>query len=141
MGRHAQSLRTVHNCGVCGHSTSRVPKVCGNPLAALGCQLVEGVLYISKLPVTADGKVSASAPEHAHVGCVCHVSSGTRGARSCREAAPKGAPKSGSERESAVADHHKQREATLASRNEALARLGTLAVEPTFLARVHEATW
>ena len=141
MGRHAQSLRTVHNCGVCGHSTSRVPKVCGNPLAALGCQLVEGVLYVSKLPVTADGKVSASAPEHAHVGCVCHVSSGTRGVRSCCEAAPQGPPKSGSERGSAVADHHKQREATLASKNETLARLGTLAVEPTFLARVHEATW
>ena len=34
----------------------KCPKVCGNPLAALGCQLVEGVLYVSKLPVTADGK-------------------------------------------------------------------------------------
>ena len=33
------------------------------------------------------------------------------------------------------------REATLASKNEVVARLGTLAVEPTFLARVHEATW
>ena len=54
---------------------------------------------------------------------------------------PKGLPKSGSERESAVADHHKQREATLASKNEVIARLGTLAVEPTFLARVHDATW
>ena len=54
---------------------------------------------------------------------------------------PKGAPKSGSEQESAVADHHKQREATLASRSDVIARLGTLAVEPTFLARVHEATW
>ena len=126
---------------MCGHSTSRVPKVCGNPLAALGCQLVEGVLYVSKLPVTADGKVSASAPEHAHVGCVCQVSSGARGAGSCREVAPKEAPKSGSERESAVADHHKQREATLASSSDVIARLGTLAVEPTFLARVHEATW
>ena len=99
------------------------------------------MLYVSKLPVTADGKVSASATEHAHVGCVCHVSSGTRGAGSCREAAPKEAPKSRSERESAVADHHKQREATLASRSDVIARLGTLAVEPTFLARVHEATW
>ena len=58
-----------------------------------------------------------------------------------QEAAPKGPPKSGSGRESAVADHHKQREATLASRNEVVARLGTLAVKPTFLARVHEATW
>ena len=126
---------------MCGYSTSRVPKACGNPLAALGCQLVEGVLYISKLPVTADGKVSASAPEHAHVGCVCHVSGGTRGAGSCREAAPTEAPKLRSERESAVADHHKQREATLASRRDVIARLGTLAVEPSFLARVHEATW
>ena len=50
-------------------------------------------------------------------------------------------PKLGFERESAVADYHKQREATLASRNKVVARLGTLAVEPTFLARVHEATW
>ena len=50
-------------------------------------------------------------------------------------------PKSGFERESAVADHHKQREAMLASRNEVIARLGTLAVDPSFLARVHEATW
>ena len=120
---------------------SRVPKVCGNPLAALGCQLVEGVLYVSKLPVTADGKVSASTTEHAHVSCVCHVSSGTRGVRSCDEAAPKGPPKSESEQRSAVASHQKQREATLASGNEVLARLGTLDVKPTFLARVHEATW
>ena len=60
LGRHAQSSRTVNSCGMCGHSTTRVPKVCGNPPAALGCQLVEGVLYVSKLPVTADGKVSAS---------------------------------------------------------------------------------
>ena len=102
---------------------------------------MEGVLYISKLPVTADGKVSASAPEHAHVGYVCHVSSGTRGVRSYKEAAPKGPPQSGSERRSAVADHHKQREATLASRSDVIGRLGTLTVDPTFLARVHEATW
>ena len=40
-----------------------------------------------------------------------------------------------------MADHHKQREATLAFRSDVIARLGTLAVEPTFLARVHEATW
>ena len=99
------------------------------------------MLYVSKLPVTADGKVSASTTYHTHVGCVCHVSSGARGVRSCCEAAPKVLPKSGFERESAVADHHKQREAKLASRNEVVARLGTLAVEPTFLARVHEATW
>ena len=102
---------------------------------------MEGVLYVSKLPVTADGKVSASAPKHAHVDCVYHISSGTRGVGNCCEAAPKGPPKSGSERGSAVADHHEQREATLASGNRVIARLGTLDVEPTFLARVHEATW
>ena len=61
LGRHARSLHTGHNCGVCGHQWSKVPKVCGNPLAALGCQLVEGVLYVSKFPVTTDGKVSTSA--------------------------------------------------------------------------------
>ena len=60
LSRHARSLHTVHSCGVCGHQTTKVPKVCGNPLAALGCQLVEGFLYVSKLPVTADGKVSTS---------------------------------------------------------------------------------
>ena len=115
--------------------------MCGNPLAALGCQLVEGVLYVSKLPVTADGKVSTSATSLAHVGCVCHVSGETRGVGSCCEAAPKGAPKLGFERESAVADHHKQREAMLATSSDVVARLGMLGVEPMFLARVHEATW
>ena len=74
LGRYAQSLHTVHSCGVCGHSTTRVPKVCGNPLAALGCQLVEGVLYVSKLPVTADGKVSASAQLSMHTWVVSATS-------------------------------------------------------------------
>ena len=91
--------------------------------------------------MTADGKVATSINSHAHVGCMCHVSNGARGEGSCLEAAPKEAPKSGSARESAVVDHHKQREATQASRNGVKARLETLAVEPTFLARVHEATW
>ena len=59
----------------------------------------------------------------------------------CCEAAPKMPPKLGIERESAVADRHKQREAMLASRSEVVARLGTLAIEPTFLTRVREATW
>ena len=99
------------------------------------------MLYVSKFSVTADGKVSTSAILLTHVGCVCHVIGGTRGLGSCCEAAPKVPPKLGFERESAVADHHKQREAMLASRSEVAARLGTLAVKPTFLARVHEATW
>ena len=115
LGRHAQSLRTVHNCGVCGHSTSRVPKVCGNPLAALGCQLVEGVLYVSKLPVTADGKVSASHNLACTRGlCLPRQQWDTWG-RKLQGSCPQEAPKSGFKRESAVADHHKQREATLAS--------------------------
>ena len=70
--------------------------------------------------MTADGKVSTSATSLAHVDCVCH--GGTCGVESYREAAPKMTPKSGFERESAVADHHKQREAMLASRNEVVAR-------------------
>ena len=82
------------------------------------------MLYVSKLPVTAAGKVSTSAPSLAHVGCVCHVRGGTRGVGSCCEAAPKVLPKLGFERESAVADHHKHREAMLASKTEVVARLG-----------------
>ena len=39
-----------------------------------------------------------------------------------------------------MADHHEQTSATLA-RSSVAARLNTLAVEPTFLTRVHEATW
>ena len=62
--------------------------------------------------MTTDGKVSTSAPAHAHVGCVCHVSNGTRGVRSCDEAAPMEAPKLVVERGTAVVDPHKQREAT-----------------------------
>ena len=59
--RHTHFLHIVHSCGVCGYQATKVPKVCGNPLAALGYQLMERVLYISKLPVTADRKVSTSA--------------------------------------------------------------------------------
>ena len=50
--------------------------------------------------------------------------------RSCLEAAPKLPPKSGLERESAVADHHKQVGATLARSKSVVARLNTLAVKP-----------
>ena len=99
------------------------------------------MLYVSKLPVTADGKVSASAPEHAHVDCICHVSNGTCGVGNCRESAPKLPPKSGFERESGVADHHKQGKAMLPTRSDVAARLCTLAIEITFLARVCKATW
>ena len=100
-----------------------------------------GGVSVRKLPVTADDKVSASATGLSHVVCSCHVSSETRGERSCVEAALKVPPKSGFEREPAVADHHKQVGAMLASSSCVIARLGTLAIKPTFLARVHEATW
>ena len=69
LGKHACSLHFINNYGVCGHQWSKVLKVCGNPLAVLGCQLVEGVLYVGKLPVTADGKDSTSTPALAHVAC------------------------------------------------------------------------
>ena len=72
--------------------------------------------------------------------CVCYVSGGTRGEGSCREAAPKLLPKYGFKQESAVADHHKQVSAMLVSSSDVVARLDTLAVKPTFLARVHKAT-
>ena len=40
-----------------------------------------------------------------------------------------------------MAYHHKQVGAMLVSSSSVVARLNTLAVEPTFLVRVHEATW
>ena len=76
-------------CVLCGYQWLKVPKVYGSPLTALGCQLVEGVLYVGKLPVTADGKVSTSVPAIKHMACPYHVCRGTCGARSCLEAAPK----------------------------------------------------
>ena len=58
-----------------------------------------------------------------------------------KEAATKLPPKLGFERESAVADLHKQVGAMLASSSSVVMRLSTLAVIPKFLAWVHEATW
>ena len=40
-----------------------------------------------------------------------------------------------------MADYHEQAGGTLACSSSVAARLNTLAVEPTFLSRVHEATW
>ena len=85
--KHACLLYTIHNCGICGHQCSKVPKVCGNPLAVLRCQLVKEVLYLAKLPVTADGKITTSTGVKSHVACLCQVRGGTCGGRSCLEAA------------------------------------------------------
>ena len=73
--------------------------------------------------------------------CIYHVSCRTHGEGKCRKAAPKLLQKSGFEQESTVADHHKQGKAMLATSSNVIARLSTLAIEPTFLTRVHEATW
>ena len=94
---------------------------------ALGCQQVEGVLYVHKLPVTADGKVSTSATRLAHVECSYHISGGTRGEVNYLEAAPKLPQKLGFDKKSAVANHHKHVGAILASGSSVSARLGTLA--------------
>ena len=40
-----------------------------------------------------------------------------------------------------MADHHEQAGAMLAHSSSIAARLNTLAIEPTFLSRVHKATW
>ena len=83
--------------------------------------------------MSADGKASTSAPGLAHVAYSHQVSGGTRGGSSCLEATPKLPPKSGFKRESAVADHYKQVEAMLASSSSVVAKLSTLAIDPTFL--------
>ena len=63
------------------------------------------------------------------------------GGRSFLEAAPKLPPKLGLVQKSAVADHYKQDRTTLERSSSIVAKLNTLDVEPTFLARVHKATW
>ena len=46
-------LHTRHVCAMCNHRWIKQPAVVGNPLAALGCSLDGGVLYVSRVPVTA----------------------------------------------------------------------------------------
>ena len=46
-------LYTCHMCAVCNHRWIKQPAVVGNPLAALGCSLDGGVLYMSRVPATA----------------------------------------------------------------------------------------
>ena len=48
-----QKLHTCHICSVCNHRWIKQPAVVGNPLAALGCSLDGGLLYMSRVPVTA----------------------------------------------------------------------------------------
>ena len=51
--KFAKKLHTHHVCAVCYHCWIKQPAVVGNPLAALGCSLDGGVLYMSRVPVTA----------------------------------------------------------------------------------------
>ena len=46
-------LHMRHVCSVCHHRWIKQPEVVGNPLAALDCSLHGGVLYVSRVPVTA----------------------------------------------------------------------------------------
>ena len=49
----ATKLHSHHVCAVCNHRWSKQPAMVGSPLAALGFSLDGGVLYVSKVPVTA----------------------------------------------------------------------------------------
>ena len=51
--KFATKLHTRYMCSVCHHRWIKQPAVVGNPLAALGCSLDGGVLYVSRVPVTA----------------------------------------------------------------------------------------
>ena len=42
--------RVGKECRACGHKWSHSPAEVGNPLAALGCQLVGAALYVAKVP-------------------------------------------------------------------------------------------
>ena len=47
----AGKLKAQYGCVVCEHKWSKYPLVQGNPLAVLGCQLRDSILFISTLPV------------------------------------------------------------------------------------------
>ena len=51
--KYATKLHLRHMYAVCNHHWSKQPAVVGNPLAALGCSLDGGVLYVCRVPVTA----------------------------------------------------------------------------------------
>ena len=51
-GKFATKLHTCDMCSVCNHCWIKQPVVVGNPLAALGCLLDGGALYVSRVPVT-----------------------------------------------------------------------------------------
>ena len=53
--KFATKLHSRHVCAVCNHCWSKQPAVVGNPLAALGCSLDGGVLYLSRVLVTSGG--------------------------------------------------------------------------------------
>ena len=51
--KFVQKLHTRHMCSVCNHRWIKQLAVVGNPSEALGCKLNGGVLYMSRVPVTA----------------------------------------------------------------------------------------
>ena len=51
--KFATKLHSRHMCAVYNHRWSKPPAVVRSPLAALGCSLDGGVLYVSRVPVTA----------------------------------------------------------------------------------------
>ena len=109
------------------------PPVIGNPLAALGCWLVGATEHVGWVPVT------AGAPQEgpAHVWCTSACCGTARAAGSCMEAT--------------VADRRsvalKPAQGLCSNgahgmpRGTRVAHLLSFEVEPTFFARVAEATW
>ena len=51
--KFVRKLHTRHVCSLCNHHWIKQPAVVGNTLAALGCSLDWGVLYMSRVLVTA----------------------------------------------------------------------------------------
>ena len=61
----AMKLKAQHVCMVCEHKWSKYPLVQGNPIALLGCQLRDSILYVHKLPVDSS---TLGVTDH-HSGC------------------------------------------------------------------------
>ena len=70
---HGIKLQAQHGCIVCKHKLSKYPFVQGNPLAVLGCQLIDSTLFVQKLPV--DSSTLGVADHHSS----CCKSVDTRG--------------------------------------------------------------
>ena len=107
----------------------------GNPLAALGCWMEGATLHIGKVPKAAGAQPEGST----NVGCMFECGEHTRGVGSCPEASPQ--PVSVPTEPGLPLDGCLAGRARGTPRGPRGGHMASIEVEPTFLARVADATW